>query len=307
MMPPRSANDRVLNAKMLSAGYPSLCVLTFLQLARRFGADLGNHLGGITEEELERGRPSVPWPEALHFFDELIARLSEEQQHALVREYMTTLPFFRALTPFMASVTSFLTLVWRGSRGVTMPLDSRYDVHEAEHELYINLNELGSEGLGFLQISGFIAVHGPLAMGAPSLELRSWSCKPYELHVRVSAPVELSSEARLAAATNAPVTNILKTIELLGPASTGAMRDGHLVFPNQQGADIVELSSDWAITPTEARVALALAEGNRPSEIAKELSIAVGTVRVHLKHLYAKTETANQRELAQRVAHWRSR
>lgn len=305
MTAPASAASPKLNTQMLALGYPSVCVLTFLRLARQLGVELGDSLGNLTEAELETGRLTVPWSDTLTFFDILVARLNEDQQHEMVRQYMTTMPFFRAVTPFMASVTSFLTLVWRGSRGVTQTLDSRYEVRPTEHELFINFDELGLDAEGILHISGLIAIYGPLAMGAPSLTPLSWECTARRLHMRLSAPIELSSEKRRGVATNATVTSILQTLEMLGPAAPGALRDGHLILPNQAAHDVLELVEAWGVTPTEARVALALAEGRSPSEVGIELNITVATVRVHLKHLYAKTDTSNQRELVERLRAWR--
>jgi DNA-binding CsgD family transcriptional regulator len=44
----------------------------------------------------------------------------------------------------------------------------------------------------------------------------------------------------------------------------------------------------WRLTPTELRLALALARGETPSEFAAGTSISVGTARWHLKNLQAK-------------------
>ncbi|MCW2285297.1 DNA-binding CsgD family transcriptional regulator [Rhodoblastus acidophilus] len=52
------------------------------------------------------------------------------------------------------------------------------------------------------------------------------------------------------------------------------------------------------LTPAEARVAQAVAEGMAPVEIAAEQDVSIGTVRTHLKSAFAKTGTTRQAELA---------
>lgn len=103
------------------------------------------------------------------------------------------------------------------------------------------------------------------------------------------------------------MATILTALELLGPIAAGAIRDGTLAFPGRQEAfdEVARLSTDWKLTPTEARVTLSLAEGRSPKAVADELDITVGTVRVHLKQVYAKTDTAGQRELVSRLSSWR--
>ncbi|MBB4196336.1 hypothetical protein CCR94_20785 [Rhodoblastus sphagnicola] len=52
------------------------------------------------------------------------------------------------------------------------------------------------------------------------------------------------------------------------------------------------------LTPAEARVAQAIASGAQPAEIAVKLGVSVGTVRTHIKAIFAKTGTSRQVELA---------
>ena len=62
--------------------------------------------------------------------------------------------------------------------------------------------------------------------------------------------------------------------------------------------DSTLLQVAFGFTPTEARVAQAIAGGKRPSQIAANLAISVNTVRSHLKQVFAKTDTNSQSELA---------
>ncbi|MBD3894788.1 response regulator [Halomonas sp. ML-15] len=57
------------------------------------------------------------------------------------------------------------------------------------------------------------------------------------------------------------------------------------------------LASLFGLTPGEARIAVALAEGWRTDEIAERLSIATTTVAFHLRNLFQKTDTHRQADL----------
>ncbi|WP_404297059.1 response regulator [Halomonas sp.] len=57
------------------------------------------------------------------------------------------------------------------------------------------------------------------------------------------------------------------------------------------------LASLFGLTPSEARIALALAEGLRSEEIAERMSISTTTVAFHLRNLFQKTNTHRQAEL----------
>lgn len=56
------------------------------------------------------------------------------------------------------------------------------------------------------------------------------------------------------------------------------------------------LASLFGLTPTEARLALALAEGLRSEEIAERMSTSPTTVAFHLRNLFQKTDTHRQAE-----------
>jgi len=58
------------------------------------------------------------------------------------------------------------------------------------------------------------------------------------------------------------------------------------------------LRSMFDLTHSEARVALMIARGEGPQHISDVLGIKVNTVRTHLKHSFAKTDTSDQTSLA---------
>jgi DNA-binding CsgD family transcriptional regulator len=55
------------------------------------------------------------------------------------------------------------------------------------------------------------------------------------------------------------------------------------------------------LTPTQAKIAAALARGESPDEIAVALRTAVSTVRQHVKAILAKTDTHRQSELVRLI------
>lgn len=61
--------------------------------------------------------------------------------------------------------------------------------------------------------------------------------------------------------------------------------------------DAATLSARFDLTPTEARVAIALTEGLQPAQIAESFSIARTTVAFHMRNIFDKTETGRQAEL----------
>jgi len=54
----------------------------------------------------------------------------------------------------------------------------------------------------------------------------------------------------------------------------------------------------FGLTPSEAAVAVRIAAGDRPVDVARELGIGLGTLRIHLKAVFAKTGVHRQAELA---------
>lgn len=57
------------------------------------------------------------------------------------------------------------------------------------------------------------------------------------------------------------------------------------------------LSQLFALTPTEARVAFALADGTRPADIADMLGVSQTTITFHMRNLFQKTGTNRQTDL----------
>lgn len=74
-------------------------------------------------------------------------------------------------------------------------------------------------------------------------------------------------------------------------------RTGNEALP---ASDIIAALFD--LTPAEARVARAVAEGLAPAEVARNAGLSPETVRSQLKRVFAKTSTRRQSELASLIA-----
>ena len=284
---------------MSQPGYPGISLLVLTNLTREHGVEFTPPAG--LQDQL-----TVPWPEALAVMDQLHDAMGEATREAVIRTFVISHPLIRAVAPLTAGVNVWLNLFWTLSRGVTTPQALSYEQTEHHHELRISMEEFGP-GQGYLQFTRLAAKYAPLAVGVAPLKELECDCTPMHLRVRFEAPVDLSSADRNQRASGISMTTILTALELLGPMAAGAIRDGTLEFPGRQEAfdEVARLSTDWKLTPTEARVTLSLAEGRSPKQVADELNITVGTVRVHLKQVYAKTDTAGQRELVSRLSSWR--
>ncbi len=82
----------------------------------------------------------------------------------------------------------------------------------------------------------------------------------------------------------------------------GSFGPGHcMVFVARRGEQqpiVMEiLRTLYDLTATEARVAMLIASGDGPAAIAESLDVGINTVRTHLKHAFAKTETQDQTSL----------
>ncbi|HYG90390.1 MAG TPA: helix-turn-helix transcriptional regulator [Azospirillum sp.] len=79
-----------------------------------------------------------------------------------------------------------------------------------------------------------------------------------------------------------------------------AFRGAYMVICDPHGSGPVQpnwLRSIYGLTPAEARLTVELARGGTLEDAAKTLGITIGTARVHLKHIFNKTETNRQPEL----------
>jgi len=71
---------------------------------------------------------------------------------------------------------------------------------------------------------------------------------------------------------------------------------------SRAGPDATIIQGLFDLTPAEARIALAIAAGVQPTEIARKQGVSVETVRTQLKSIFLKTGTTRQLELARLLA-----
>lgn len=63
------------------------------------------------------------------------------------------------------------------------------------------------------------------------------------------------------------------------------------------GIDTASLSAAFGLTPSEARIAVALTHGDPPTQIAGDFGIGRTTVAFHMRNIFQKTGTSRQAEL----------
>jgi DNA-binding CsgD family transcriptional regulator len=91
-------------------------------------------------------------------------------------------------------------------------------------------------------------------------------------------------------------------LPIAGKDVRGAIGPGHCaVFiarrGEQQPIAVEILRTLFDLTVAEARIATLIAQGNGPQAIAESLNISINTVRTHLKHAFAKTDSPDQTAL----------
>jgi predicted ATPase/DNA-binding CsgD family transcriptional regulator len=120
------------------------------------------------------------------------------------------------------------------------------------------------------------------------------------------------ARAEIGLATPAPVANTIARWRMVLVESLGAEAvdecwaegvalglDGAVEYVSRARGERKRPSAGWAsLTPTERRVAGLVAEGLTNPQIAEQMFIARGTVKVHVSHIFAKVGLSNRAELA---------
>ena len=86
-------------------------------------------------------------------------------------------------------------------------------------------------------------------------------------------------------------------LKLPAPAISAALLPVLTRLHSETGLCVNLLSQVFGLSPAEARLAAALADGLSPEQAARKLGIAKATVRSQLKGVFSKTETHRQSEL----------
>lgn len=93
----------------------------------------------------------------------------------------------------------------------------------------------------------------------------------------------------------------------LGRLSDAGVKDAAVLLfvidpANRRSIPLGQIMDAYGLTHAEARVALAASSGNTIIENAKSLGLSPNTVKTHLRHVFAKTATGRQAELASLIA-----
>lgn len=287
-----------------------LSILNSLKTLEALELDTTGLLAGLSfsKEDLEAGRRWVPWSDAATLFDRLEPRLEPADLEALARAHLESHPAIRVLAQLAVSSSAWLDLFWRLSAPVNPMVALRYDAGPAEHRLELTLHEGLKPCALWFELSHHCAVVAPLSVGGRPLKVRSLHHDGRSLRACYEAPTEGVSAERRQRASELPLSAVFESLELFGRWAGPALRDGNLQLGERhRGAvdEVLSLASAWGLTLAEARVALSLGEGRTLAGVAEALDLAVATVRVHLKHVYAKTTCVGQRKLEARVRAWR--
>ncbi len=117
----------------------------------------------------------------------------------------------------------------------------------------------------------------------------------------IAIPLSDETEPRLAASVLPLASGAARRSAAPHPAAAA-------VFITEVGGDLKPMpelvSRAYRLTPTELRVMLAIVEVGGVPEVAEALGVAEGTVRTHLKSLFAKTGARRQADLVKIVARY---
>ena len=166
----------------------------------------------------------------------------------------------------------------RGDNALAQMQDKRPDL------ILCDISMPGLDGFGLLQ-----AVQ---AMGSDYADI------PFVFLTALADPREVVQGKRLGADDY-----LVKPIDydLLLATVEARLRQVNRIHSAHQAAvsdlDPDTLCSRYGLTPAEARVAVALAEGLQPMAIAERLGITRTTVAFHMRNTFAKTHTGRQAEL----------
>jgi DNA-binding NarL/FixJ family response regulator len=152
----------------------------------------------------------------------------------------------------------------------------------------------------------YVAAGDALRVGRGEVCRAAWPAETTELHNLVTAVVDGGETAAVRALSLSRTTGdrpLSVVISRLGVAVQSEPVAVLLVSdPARQAVPSVEIVARlFDLTDTEARLALALAEGQRIEEAAVALGITVNSARTYLKHVFGKTGVARQAELVRLV------
>ncbi len=300
---PTTSHSRKALTVMRNDRFLAISLSIGLQALRELGVDTRGLLAAERFKESDLDTMEwISWSEAARVFDSMEKRLPANQLRAFAARWLRRHPTLRVAAQFAASSSAWLDLFWRLSAAVNPMLECS---HVLGRELRVRVRlraGLGPSALWF-SLMHHATEYAPELLGALPLRCQSVELTGYGFDARYALPDASCASQRVERATDMPVRNIVQALELLRIDSAHQMlRDGHPTFSRTAGH--LGFAKQHHLTPKETKVLVLLAQGLVPAELARELGISVGTARVHLKHLYAKTKSSGQRELVARFEQW---
>lgn len=283
-----------------------ISVMTCLQAVRAAGIDTKPvaALAGPDDQHLQH--LWVEWSRAADIFGQLAPLASGEDLERIAATWVKRHPTWRAASQFAAGVEGWLDLFWKTSPTLHPVMEVRWRKDHQRLHLDASLKPGLAPSRWWFSLLLEAGRHAPSLVGERPLQLISGTASDRHAVAVFSAPQPRARLGRVAKPTDIPLSTIFEGMRLLTQTSVlDHFRDGALpagVTPVADGP--VAVATHFKLTPAEARVLKELAEGLAPVEIAQHLGLAVGTVRVHLRSIFAKTRTGRQRELLRLVEQW---
>ena len=247
--------------------------------------------------------PAVPLSAAAAFFAVVDDVTGDQHRDAVAARWCTLHPTLRALSVLAATPLGWLDLCWRALDALH-PLAAHAWHAEDDGALTLRVRPWSPSGASssttkketaaWLRWAHAIAQQAPLAIGATALRPVHMLVDDDGLVARYAIAQSVSAAARVARATGVPLRCILQTLAALPVDVVAAVNDD---VDDGDDVALAAFSRRHGLTAAEARVVCLLHDGLAPAEVARELDITTGTVRVHLKRAYAKTGARGQRAL----------
>jgi DNA-binding CsgD family transcriptional regulator len=96
---------------------------------------------------------------------------------------------------------------------------------------------------------------------------------------------------------------VVRPVQIANPASTGAHTLVILIdLDYRPKPSLQALQNLFHLTPTEAKLAVRIFEGESPAEVAASNGVTLATVRTQLASIFQKTQTHRQPELVALLA-----
>lgn len=282
-----------------------ISVMTCLQAVRAAGLETSSISDLCGRDDAHLQQLWVDWPRAASIFRELEVMVPADRLGHIGATWVKRHPTWRAAAQFAGGVEGWLDLFWKTSPTLHPVMEVRWSRHEDRLVLEAQLTPGLSPSRWWFSLLLEAGRHAPTIIGDQPLEVRNSSSSETHLTAVFSSPPRRSRPMRTRP-TDIPLSTIFEGIRLLTQTTVlDSFRDGALpagVTPVADGP--VAVAAHFKLTPAEGRVLKELVEGLAPIEIASHLGLAVGTVRVHLRHVFAKTRTRGQRELLRLVEQW---